>query len=273
VAGICQAGHLRLTARRLAGRTRLTDLDWRPPLQAMRAHYLDPALPEMAFVAVMSPSGGVLQGDRLELAVRAEAAAQLHLATTSATRIYRMPRAEARQHTRIHVGPGALVEFVPDPYLPYAGSRFVHTGCHEVAETGTLILVEVIAPGRQARGEELAFERFSTLVEARRPGGRLVFRDRCVLEPRRGLGRRGLLGGHAALGSLFVVSRGLSSDVLAAAVDGVPCAGCSELPGGAGAWLRVLAGDSATAAAAVHAAWRAARVALTGAEPPPPRRY
>ena len=273
MAGVGQAGHLRLTARRLAGRTRLTELDCRPPLQAMRAHYLDPALQGMAFVTVMSPSGGVLQGDRLELEVRAEAGAQLHLATASATRVYRMPRRGARQLARIHVGPGALVEFVADPYLPYAGSRFVQEGRHEVAESGTLILGEVVAPGRQARGEELAYERFTSAVEVRRPGGELVFRDRCDLEPGTGLGRRGLLGGHCALGSLFVVSPGLSADVLAGAVAGVPQAGCSELPNAAGAWLRVLAGDSAAAVAVVAAAWRAARVALAGAAPPPRRRY
>jgi urease accessory protein len=274
MAGVGQAGHLRLSASLLAGRTRLTSLDCRPPLQAMRAHYLDPALPGMAFVTVMSPSGGVLQGDRLELVVEAGDGAQLHLNTASATRVYRMPGAEARQLTRISAGPGSLVEFVPDPYLPYAGSRFLQEGCHEVAETGTLILGEVIGPGRQARGEQLAYERFSSRLEVRRPGGELVFRDVCELEPRSCLGRRGMLGGRAALGSLFVVSRGLSSDVLAAALDEADVqSGCSELPGGAGAWLRVLAHDSEAASTAVRAGWRAARAALTGALPPASRRY
>jgi urease accessory protein len=71
-----------------------------------------------------------------------------------------------------------------------------------------------------------------------------------------------------------VVSRGLSSDVLAAALDEADVqAGCSELPGGAGAWLRVLAHDSEAASTAVRAGWRAARAALTGALPPASRRY
>lgn len=250
----------------------------------MRAHYLDSALPEMAFVTVMSPSGGVLQGDRLTLQVEAAGGAQLHLDTASATRIYRMPRAEARQDVRISVGPGALVEFVPDPFMPYAGSRFVQRGRHRVAETGTLVLGEVVAPGRQARGEELAYERFESLVEVSRPGAgesvpEPLFRDWCRLEPGPELGRRGLLGGFTALGTLLVVSRGLGVEALAGAVEelteGRPelQAGCSELPGEAGVWLRVLARDSASAMAVVRAGWRAARVALTGAPLPAPRRF
>src|SRR5437870_1591520 len=109
----------------------------------------------------------------------------------------------------------------------------------------------------------LAYERFASPVEVRRPDGDLVFRDRCVLEPGAGLGRRGMLGGHAALGSLFVVRRGLSSNVLAEALRDLDVhAGCSELPQapGSGCWPP----DTERAAAAVTAAWRAARIALTG---------
>lgn len=267
------AGGLLLAAQRVGGHTRLTALTCRPPLQVLRAHHLDPALPEMAFVTVLSPSGGVLQGDRLSLAVDAGPRTQLHLDTPSATRLYRMPAGGARQQTRISVGEGAFVELLPEPYLPYAGSRFDHEGTFEVAESGTLIVGEVVAPGRQARGEELDYARFASRLEVRRPDGALVCRDVCRLEPEGGLRRPGLLTGHVAVGTLLVVARNLTPDVLAGATGGPGWAGCSELPEASGAWLRVLAPDSATAASLVAAGWRAARVALTGAAPPPVRRY
>jgi urease accessory protein len=244
----------------------------------MRARYPDERLPDMAFVSILSPGGGVLQGDRLEMTVDAAPGARLSLDTTSATRLYRMPAGDARMTVRIHVAEGAYVEYVPEPSLPYAGARFAQLGSHEVVEGGVLVLGEVVAPGRAARGEILAYDRFLSVVEVSRPGAsEPLFRDVCRLEPGAGLGAPGLLGGHLACGSLHVVAQGLSADVLDEALDplrgsGV-YAGCSELPGGAGAWLRVLAPDSATAAAAVRAAWRAARLALTGAEPPPVRKY
>jgi urease accessory protein len=198
---------------------------------------------------------------------------QLHVDTPSATRLYRMPDATAGQRTRITVGDRAFVELLPEPYLPYSGSRFDHEGSFEVAESGTLIVGEVVGPGRQARGEELAYARFVSRIEVRRPAGELLFRDVCRLEPASGLQRPGLLGGCAAVGTLFAVGPNLGADVLAGVGCGSGWAGCSELPDGAGAWLRVLAPDSATAAAVVAAGWRAARIAVTGAAPPLPRRY
>jgi len=271
------AGWVRLTVRRVGGRTRLTQLTCRPPLQVMRAHYLDRRLEEMAFVTVLSPSGGVLQGDCLSIEVDAGERTWLHLDTASATRIYRMPRLGARQRVAITVGEGAFVEVVPEPYLPYAGARFEQEGRFEVAESGTLLLAEVVAPGRQARGEELAYERFSSLAEVWRPGGQLLFRDWCRLDPRDRLRACGRLGGFGAVGSLYVVSQDCASDLLAGALSGLSpdlaWAGASELPNRAGAWMRVLARDSATAVAAVESAWRAARTAIVGAPPPPRRRY
>jgi urease accessory protein len=273
-----QRGHLSLVATRIGDRTRLTELHSRAPLQALRAHHLDPALPGMAFVIVASPGGGVLQGDRLELSVAAEAGALLHLDTASATRLYRMPRAEARSEVLLRVGPGACLELVPDPYVPFAGARFRQEVRAIVDPAGVLFLGEVVAPGRAARGETLCYERFESTLEVRRPSGPLLYRDATRLVPAECLDAPGMLGSdRPALGTLHVVAPGFNPDPLVAALEAedLPGAywGASELPNGAGAWLRVLAPDAATAAAAVTAGWRAARRALLGADPPRSRRY
>jgi urease accessory protein len=272
-----QAGRLELVARHLAGRTRLAELSCRAPLQVLRAHHLDPALPDMAFVIVASPGGGVLQGDRLELSVEVEAGARLHLDTSSATRLYRMPDQAAGSEVRLRVGAGACLELVPDPYLPYAGARFRQVTRAVAHETGVLLLAEVVAAGRSARGEELRYERFESALEVSRPSGELLYRDACRLVPGEGLDAPGRLGrGRPVVGTLHVVAAGFGPDPLVAALEAAALDaywGASELPNGAGAWLRVLAPDVATAVAGVHAAWTAARTALLGAEPPRSRRY
>jgi urease accessory protein len=265
-----------MVARRIRCCTRITELRCRPPLQALRAHHLDPALPDMAFVIVASPGGGVLQGDRLELSVEVEAGARLHLDTSSATRLYRMPAGEARSAVGLRVGPGAVLEWVPDPYVPFAGARFRQETRAVVDETGVVILGEVVAAGRAASGERLRYELFESALEARRPSGALLYRDACRLAPAEGLEAAGLLGaGRPVVGTLHVVAAGFGPSQLADALACVPGAygGASELPNGAGAWLRVLAPDVATAAAAVEAGWRAARRTLLGAGPPRSRRY
>jgi urease accessory protein len=273
-----QAGRLALVARRVAGRTRLGEVISRPPLQVLRAHHLDPALPDMAFVIVNSTGGGVLQGDRLELSADVEEGARLHVDTSSATRLYRMPLGEAVSDVRLRVGPAACLELVPDPYLPYAGARFRQDTRAVVHETGVLLLGEVVAAGRTARGEELRYERFESALEVRRPAGALLYRDACRLVPAEGLTSPGLLGsGRPVVGTLHVVAEGFGAERLigaleAEAPDGVYW-GASGLPNGAGAWLRVLAPDVEAAVAVVEAGWRAARTALLGAPPPGSRRY
>jgi urease accessory protein len=271
-----QSGSLDVTAERIADRTRITELRCRAPLQALRPHYVDPALPDMAFLTIASPAGGVLQGDRLELRVRLGADARLHLDTQGATRLYRAPLVVAEQSTAIALGPGAYLEYLPDPYIPYAGSRFrARTECL-VAEDATLILSEIVTAGREAHGERHRFESFASRLLISRLGGELVAADAVMLDRRETIAAPGRLGGYTVVGTLVVVHPGFAPETLRPALADIPgrpaLAGASSLPGDAGAWLRVLAGSAADAADVLGAAFALARIAILGAGPPPTRR-
>jgi urease accessory protein len=270
-------GRLMVVAGQLDGRTVLKTLHSEGTLKAMRAHHLDASLPGMAFLTIASPGGGVLQGDRLEIDVTVEEGAQLHVGTTSSTRVYAMPREEASAITCFNVTRGAYAEFVPDPFIPYAGSRFTGRARHVVAEGGTLLVAEVVGPGRQARGESLAYDYFNSETEVRRPDGTLLFRDTTRLHPASDLRSLGLLGDSSSIGSLFVIAGGLAAatfeSTVARCAELGQVAGCSELPNGAGSWFRVLAPDAPSAYDAVKRAWTAARVQILGFGPPVSRRY
>ncbi len=271
-----QSGSLDVTAERIADRTRITELRCRAPLQALRPHYLDPALPDMAFLTVASPAGGVLQGDRLELRVRLGAAARLHLDTQGATRLYRAPQVEAEMTTALTLEPGAYLEYLPDPYIPYAGSRFrARTEC-VVADDATLILAEIVTAGREAHGERHAFESFESRLLISRPGGELVAADAVMLDRRETIAAPGRLGGYTVVGTLMVVHPGFEPELVRPALADMPgrppLAGASSLPGGAGAWLRVLTASAEDAVAVIGAAFALARIAILGVGPPPTRR-
>jgi urease accessory protein len=231
----------------------------------------------MASAMLTSAAGGVLQGDVLETHVTVGDGAWLHLGTQSATRFYRMPEGRARLSTTLTVGAGAWLELVPDPWIPYAGAIVdAHTRC-EVNPSGVLVLAEVIGGGRVARGERLAYERIETVVDVA-VGGVDRARDTLTLIPGGPAGGSlvGRLGPFAAVGSLLVVATGVRGGALAAAADAMLVAdawhGAGDLPGGAGAWLRVLAADGSTAARVVHAAWTSVRQALGAPLPPADRR-
>lgn len=269
-------GGIRLRAEVSGGRTRIADLWCRPPLQVLRAHHVDPALPDLASVTIASPSGGILQGDRLEIDIHVGPGARVHVGTQSASRLYRAPRDAADQAVRLAVESGGHLEFLPDPYLPYRGSRFASRTRCELAADATLILWETVGSGRVARGEVLAFERFESVVEIARPDGELLATDAVILDRADDLGAVGLLGRFSVVGSLIVAAPGFAPDPLRAAAAAVASprvlVGASTLPGEAGAWLRVLATDLAGAAAVLEAGYAAARFALLGVPPAPVRR-
>jgi urease accessory protein len=264
-------GGVRIRAELVADRTRITDLACRPPLQVLRAHHVDAGRPDQAWVMLASPAGGILQGDGLSIDVSVGAGARLRIGTQSASRVYRTPAAGATQAVRLEVARGGYLEYLPEPWIPYAGSR-LRSGTTVVLDpAGAAILAETISPGRAARGEILAFDRFESVVEIERPDGTLLATDTVLLEGgRRALGRVGLLGEHLALATLLVLRTGFGPDALRSAAAASTAAhgsasvafGASSLPNEAGAWLRVLAADLGEATAVVAAAVAAARLEI-----------
>jgi urease accessory protein len=259
-------GGVRLRAERIGGRTRITDLACRPPLQVLRAHHVDPGRPDLASVILASPAGGILQGDRLTIDIRVGPDARLRVGTQSATRIYRAPADEARQVVRLEVEAGGYLEYLPDPFIPYAGSRFTSSTAAIVAAEAALIIGEVVTPGRAARGEVLAFERFESTVEIARPDGMLLATDAVILDRHEPMRVVGALGRYVAVGTLLVIRSGFPPSILRDA--GINrwgpsvSVGASTLPNDAGAWLRVLSASFGEAVGVLEAAHAAAKQAF-----------
>jgi len=130
-------------------------------------------------------SGGVLAGDRLALNIEVAPGAAAQITTTGATRLYRQRAGgvESEQHTSISVGEGALLEYLPDAVIPYAGSRHLQRTDIRLARGATLFWWEILAPGRQAAGERFAFERLRIESDVR-ACGRPLLRESFLLEPR-----------------------------------------------------------------------------------------
>ena len=138
-----------------------------------------------SLVHLNNVSGGVIAGDRLALDVEVQAGAAAQITTTGATRLYRhrAGAGDSEQHSRFSVGDGALLEYLPDPVIPYAGSRHVQRTEIRLGRGSTLFWWEVLAPGRLAAGERFAFERLRVQAEVY-AGLRPVLREDYLLQPR-----------------------------------------------------------------------------------------
>jgi len=156
----------------------------------------------------MSPSGGILQGDRYRMDIVLKNKACAHITTQGATRVYRMERNYATQIVNVVVDEGCYLEFVPDQIIPFRDSRFYQTVNLKVHENGTMIYSEMIVPGRVASGESFQYDICYMKALAKNQEDTLRFIDIAILEPKkRNLKTLGILGTFDVVGSTYILTK------------------------------------------------------------------
>ena len=155
-----KVGILRLKLERDSetGKTVIREQYSRVPLLTQRALYLEESLPAMAYVYIISPSGGILQGDRYRIDITLDNNTFAHVTTQGATRIYKMENNYASQIVNITAGEDSYFEYIPDQIIPFRNSRFYQEVILNVHDNATLIYSEVIVPGRVASGEAFVYD-------------------------------------------------------------------------------------------------------------------
>jgi urease accessory protein len=192
------------------GQTVLAASHQEPPLRVVRAF---PLADGAALVHLHNVSGGLLGGDRLALTVNVGVGASVQITTTGATRIYR-PREDAAvtsQSNEIVVGAGGLLEYLPDAVIPFAGARFSQRTAVRLAADAGLFWWEILAPGREARGEVFEYESVELKTDLS-AGGRVIAVERVRLEPRnRELASLARLGAYRTWATFYICRVGLKA--------------------------------------------------------------
>ncbi|MGH9911928.1 MAG: urease accessory protein UreD, partial [Nitrososphaeraceae archaeon] len=182
-------------------KTIVRDLYTKGPLHAQRALYLEESLPSMAYMYIMSTSGGILQGDRYRMDIALSKGACAHITTQGATRIYRMELNYATQVINVDLGADSYFEFIPDQIIPYRNSRFYQTLKMRVHDSATMIYSEMVVPGRVASGESFEYDICYMKAVGLNQVDQLRFTDIAILEPRkRNLSQLGILSDHTVVG-------------------------------------------------------------------------
>ncbi|MFZ0514096.1 MAG: urease accessory protein UreD [Candidatus Nitrosopolaris sp.] len=190
------------------GKTVVKEQYSKVPLFTQRALYLEESFPSMAYIYIMSPSGGILQGDRYRMDIVLKNKACAHITTQGAMRVYRMERNYATQIVNVVVDEGCYLEFVPDQIIPYRDSRFYQTVNLKVHENGTMIYSEMIVPGRVASGESFQYDICYMKALAKNQQDKLRFIDIAILEPKkRNLNTVGILGTFDVVGSTYILTK------------------------------------------------------------------
>ncbi len=263
-------------------RTALVVHEHQPPLRAVRAF---PMADGGALVHLHNLSGGVLGGDRLDVTVEVGPGARGQLTSTGATRLYRsLPDVPtALQHMAIKVGEDGLLEYVPDPLIPFADARYRQETRIELAGGAGLFYWEILAPGREARGELFAYDLLHLNLDIV-AAGRTIALERTRIEPGlRSISSLARLGPYRHYATFYVCRVGwpetewlrleaqLAEIAQQLTIPNEIVWGVSTLAAH-GLSIRVLSRSGRTITPGLLTFWRAAKRALYGQEAVPPRK-
>jgi len=190
------------------GKTVITKQFSQVPLQIQRALYPERSLPGMAYLYVISPSGGILQGDRYRTDILLKNKAIAHMTTQGATRIYSMNSNSASQMLNITVDENCYFEYIPDQIIPYKNSRYYQKVNLDVHDNSTLIYSEILTPGRVAMGESFEYDICFLRTHSKNQDKKIRFLENTKIEPKKQrLKDFGILGDYKITGTVYVLTR------------------------------------------------------------------
>jgi len=246
-------GFLKLTLESDSQRNKtiITEQLSRVPLYVQKALYYDETIPSMAHVFVLSPSGGVLQGDRYRTDIELKNGAISHITTQGATRMYKMNSNYATQMINLNVGKNCYLEFLPEQLIPYKNSRYYQKATFKIDDSATLVYSETIVPGRVAMGELFDYDVCCLKTLCYDDKQEMKFHDNCILEPKKQrMNSLGIFGNKTAHSMMYVVTKQECIEELYEAINQLfkdndeIIGGASILPNNSGLSVRVLSNSS-----------------------------
>jgi urease accessory protein len=143
--------HLELTFARRGARSLLLHNRHKGPLRVQKALY--PEGETVCQAILLHPPSGIVGGDVLRIEAVLQAHAHAQLTTPGAGKWYRTQGPAAYQHTRLEVGPSAILEYLPQETLFFEGAH-AHITHHVQLEADSAYLGwDVLCLGRAASGE------------------------------------------------------------------------------------------------------------------------
>ncbi len=130
---------------------------------------------------LVNTGGGVAGGDAYRVELALNAGADVAATTTAAEKIYRSDGPAARIETRLSLGPGARLLWLPQETILFDGARLERKLEVDMAGDAELLVVESLVFGRLAMGETAIDAKLADSWRVRRDG-RLVFADETRLD-------------------------------------------------------------------------------------------
>jgi urease accessory protein len=139
----------RLATQQVAGRTRIDTLFQEGCAKIRLPHTHDPSLQAV----LINTAGGLTGGDDVAWQVDAAPQSRVVLTTQACERVYRSLGDDAVVRTRLRVGAGAHLDWLPQETILFDGARLNRGLDIELEGDASLFAIEAILLGRSAMGE------------------------------------------------------------------------------------------------------------------------
>jgi len=160
------------------GISRLAQLYQRDPLRVL---FPVPAAGDPPVAVIVTTSGGLVAGDRLDIRVELAPGAVAHVTASAAEKVYRSTGRTTTITQTLAIGPGAALEFLPPETILFDGARLQRETVIDLAPGSAFLGGDIVVFGRRARGERFANGFLREVWELRR-NGYLVWGDALHLD-------------------------------------------------------------------------------------------
>lgn len=160
------------------GVTRLAQLYQRDPLRVL---FPAPAAGDPPVAVIVTTSGGLVAGDRLDIRIDLTPGAAAHVTASAAEKVYRSTGRTTTINQTLSIGSGATLEFLPPETILFDGARLQRETIIDLAPGSAFLGGDIVVFGRRARGERFARGFLREVWELRRDGD-LVWGDALHLE-------------------------------------------------------------------------------------------
>ena len=236
------------------------------PARIIRPFYAEES--GRAYVFLLTPTGGMLGGDRLDMHIVVGPGAQVCLTTASATKVHPAADVPAEQSLLVDLAPGSTLEYLPEPTILFRAARWRQRTVVHRAPDSRLLLAEGWSAGRVARQEVFQFSHLETTLEVY-TAAHLALVDRMRIDtatyPHQ---RLGLWAGRPHLLTMYLLqehppSQSWLQRLRTELADHPALAGVSR-PEAAGIVARILGDEAEAIAHTSDVLWRYVREELWG---------
>lgn len=197
-------GRAEIAFDRKRGRDRLAHLYQQAPLRVL---FPDPPDLEPPIAVLVTTSGGLAGGDRIDLTVSVGEECRAVMVAQAAEKIYCSTGPDVVVEVALAAASGAWLEFLPQETILFDGARLRRRTRLDLAAGARALVGEMLVFGRTARGERLTHGLVRDAWEIRRDG-KLIWADALHLD--------GDLAAHLAAPAGFAGAAACATLVLAA---------------------------------------------------------